>query len=70
MYKEIHIIYQIMYAIHGENFLSIEVYILTAFLLRKKIYIFLVTHGAVFGLLVSFLAYSYLRTLFFSRELA
>jgi len=57
MYKEIHIIYQIMYAIHGENFLSVEVYILAALLsFKKKSYMFLVTHGAVFGSLMFFLA--------------
>lgn len=51
MYKEIHTIYQIMYAIHGESFLSIEVYVLTALLSfkkEKKGYIFQLRHSAVF----------------------
>lgn len=57
-----------MYAIHWENFLSIEIYILTALLsFKKKSYIFLVTHGAVFGSLVFFLAYPDLCSFFQQR---
>lgn len=42
--------YQIMHAIHRENFLSSEVDIFTGFLKKKN----LLAHGAEFGFLPSF----------------